>query len=140
VNPKTPNSEFRIPNSGDPHAGAPTPNSYSGVGIDIVEVKRVERAVEVHGQRFLDRLFTPKELDYARGKKRAAETLAGRFAAKEAFMKALGARLTFREIEILERSGRPFVLFRGEEYPGVSISHERAYAVAVMVLCNEGVS
>jgi holo-[acyl-carrier protein] synthase len=116
-----------------------TPNSHGGVGIDIVEVDRIDAAVHKHGRKLLERLFTGKELEYARGKRRQAETLAGRFAAKEAFMKAMGSRLAFKEIEILERSGRPFIRFRGEEYAGVSISHERSFAVAVMVLGKEEV-
>jgi holo-[acyl-carrier protein] synthase len=127
------------PNCDDPQTGTPTPNSHGGVGIDIVEVGRIDAAVRKYGRKFLERLFTGKELEYARGRKRQAETLAGRFAAKEAFMKAMGRRHTWGEIEILERSGRPFVLFRGKEYNGVSISHERSFAVAVMVLGREEV-
>ena len=62
-----------------------------GHGIDIVETLRVKRLVDEHGQRFLDRCFTPSEQDYcSRSPKRYYEHLAGRFAAKEAVLKVLG--------------------------------------------------
>jgi holo-[acyl-carrier protein] synthase len=80
------------------------------VGVDIVEVERVRRAVERHGERFLHRIFTEHEVQQCRGK---AARLAGRFAAKEAISKALGTGLrgvSWREMEIVQlRSGRPSV-------------------------------
>jgi holo-[acyl-carrier protein] synthase len=104
------------------------------VGIDIVEVARIARAVENHGDRFLTRVFTGEEIRYVEGKKGAHQSLAGRFAAKEAFMKALGGKLEWKEIQVSEVNGKPFILWRGERYEGVSISHEKAYAVAVVVI------
>lgn len=105
------------------------------IGIDIVDVSRIEALERRHGEHFLRRIFTDWEITYARRKKRSSETLAGRFAAKEAFMKALGRRLPWREIEVLAAtSGQPYISFRGTRYGGVTISHEKAYAVAAVTI------
>ncbi|MBA4417945.1 MAG: holo-[acyl-carrier-protein] synthase [Syntrophus sp. (in: bacteria)] len=104
------------------------------IGIDIVDVSRIARAVETYGERFLTKVFTDEEIRYVEGKKGAYQSLAGRFAAKEAFMKALGRPLSWREIEVSEIKGRPFILFHGQRYEGVSISHEKAYAVSVVMI------
>jgi len=106
------------------------------VGIDIVDIARIGRAFERHGERFLEKVFTPAEISYARSKKRMEESLAGRFAAKEAFMKARGRRLVFRDIEVLSQDGKPFIIYHGDRYDEVSISHERSYAVSV-VICKD---
>jgi holo-[acyl-carrier-protein] synthase len=103
------------------------------IGIDIVEVARIERLREVYGDKFLNKVFTGRELDYVMGKKRSAESLAGRFAAKEAFMKAWGRRLPWKGIEVRPgERGNPYILFEGERFDEVSISHERSYAVSVV--------
>lgn len=103
------------------------------IGIDIVDVSRIEALERRHGEHFLRRVFTDWEIAYAQGKRRSSETLAGRFAAKEAFMKAFGRRLPWREIEVFAAAGgQPFISFRGTRYSGVSISHEKAYAVAAV--------
>ncbi|MGD0231272.1 MAG: holo-ACP synthase [Syntrophorhabdales bacterium] len=103
------------------------------IGIDIVDVARIERLRAAYGDRFLRKVFTAPEIAYASLRRRPAESLAGRFAAKEAFMKAWGARLPFSGIEVRpDRAGRPFIVFEGERYDEVSISHERAYAVSVV--------
>lgn len=104
------------------------------IGIDIVDISRIKAMIEKHGARFLDRVFTETEIGYARGKRRMEETLAGRFAAKEAFMKANGTWLPWKDIEVQREDGRPFISFRGKRYNGLSISHERAYAVAVVTI------
>jgi holo-[acyl-carrier protein] synthase len=104
------------------------------VGIDIVEVARIARAVKTYGNRFLNKVFSEEEIRYVEGKKGAHESLAGRFAAKEAFIKALGGAPTFKEIQVSEVKGKPFILYRGRRYDGVSISHEKAYAVAMVVI------
>jgi holo-[acyl-carrier protein] synthase len=91
-----------------------------GHGIDIVETARVKRLVDEHGQRFLDRCFTPAEQDYcARSPKRYYEHLAGRFAAKEAVLKVLGTGwrggIMWTDIEVLkETSGQPKIKLTGE--------------------------
>jgi holo-[acyl-carrier protein] synthase len=108
------------------------------VGIDIVEVSRIGRLRDLYGAKFLEKVFTGEEIRYATAKKRAEESLAGRFAAKEAFMKAWGERLPWKHIEIKSgEKGRPFILFRGMRYDGVSISHERAFAVSMVSIDKE---
>ena len=62
-----------------------------GHGIDLIETSRIADMVERHGERFLERVFTMPEVAHCEGKKRQAEHLAGRFAAKEAVLKALGS-------------------------------------------------
>src|SRR5579859_1427113 len=100
-------------------AGLPAPlHSPQGVniavGIDIIEVGRVRKVLEKHGERFLQRVFTAIEVQQCRGK---ANRLAGRFAAKEAISKALGTGLhgvAWREMEVVQlRSGRPSVRLHG---------------------------
>ena len=103
------------------------------IGIDIVDVSRIAALAERHGERFLHRVFTDAEIAYVSGKRRAFESLAGRFAAKEAFMKARGKRLPWREIEVLSvERGKPVIRYQGTQFNSVSISHERSYAVAVV--------
>ena len=91
-----------------------------GHGIDIVETARIKQMVEEHGQRFLDRCFTPAEQAYcARSTKRYFEHLAGRFAAKEAVMKVLGTGwrggIAWTDIDVVkELSGQPKVALAGE--------------------------
>ncbi len=114
------------------------------VGIDIVELQRVAAALERHGPRFIDRLFTPIEAAICRGRPRE---FAARFAAKEAVMKALGtgARgVAWREIEVLlNRRGKPLVYLHGRAQQrakeigldglDLSMSHSRQYAIAFVV-------
>lgn len=117
-----------------------------GHGIDIVETARIRQLVESHGQRFLDRCFTPGEQAYcAKNPKRYYEHLAGRFAAKEAVLKVLGTGwrggIQWTDIEILrESSGQPRITLTGEcrriaESLGIyrwhiSISHIETHATA----------
>jgi holo-[acyl-carrier protein] synthase len=90
-----------------------------GHGIDLCGVARIRRMLESHGDHFLDRTFTAAEVEYARRRKKGfEETLAGRFAAKEAVMKALGTGwregVEFNGIEVLnEPSGKPYVVLHG---------------------------
>jgi holo-[acyl-carrier protein] synthase len=91
-----------------------------GHGIDIIETERIRRLLEEHGERFLDRVYTKLEQDYAnRSAKRRIEHLAGRFAAKEAVLKVLGTGwrggIAWTDIEIRpEPSGQPVVFLSGE--------------------------
>jgi len=117
--------------------------SYA-VGIDIVELERVAAALKRHGQRFIDRVYTPIEAAICRGRPRE---FAARFAAKEAVMKALGtgARgVAWREIEVLlNRRGKPLVYLHdraqerakeiGLDGLDLSMSHSRQYAIAFVV-------
>lgn len=88
-------------------------------GIDIVKVARIEAMIDHHAERFLDRVFTPGERDYARSRRRRAEHLAARFAAKEAVFKALGTGwrdgLGWTDVEVvLLPSGQPTLRLSGE--------------------------
>lgn len=121
-----------------------------GIGVDIVEINRIKGILNRRPQRFLDRVFTEDELkDYRPHSERAVQQLAGRFAAKEAFMKALGTGLTqgvrWKDIAVLSKpTGAPYLHLtgrtaelaksRGTKATHVSISHSRDYAVAVVIL------
>ncbi len=116
-----------------------------GLGNDIIEIDRVRKAYQEHGQAFLNRLFTEKEQEYCKKQKDPVPRFAGRFAAKEALAKALGCgfgdSLSWKDIEILPNSdGKPHVhLSTGlvEKFQNpeilVSISHCKEYASAVAV-------
>jgi len=120
-----------------------------GHGIDLCGVERIRRMIADHGDRFLGRTYTEAEVAYARRRKKGfEETLAGRFAAKEAVMKALGTGwregVEFRGIEILnEPSGKPYVVLHGTTLAkaealgvtawSVSITHTEDLAVASAV-------
>ena len=116
-----------------------------GIGIDVVEVDRIESAIERQGEVFLDRLFTEREKDYCRKQKRPAMHYAARFAAKEAVSKALGTgiggKAGWLEMEVMRGdSGAPTIMFHGKaadfiaaegiETVQVSLTHARDYAAA----------
>jgi holo-[acyl-carrier protein] synthase len=89
-----------------------------GTGIDLTEIPRIQKSIARFGNRFLDRIFTPREKAYCLRKRNAAESFAARFAAKEAAAKALGTGIsygvTWLEIEVTrEPSGRPGLKFHG---------------------------
>jgi holo-[acyl-carrier protein] synthase len=89
-----------------------------GLGVDIAEVDRVEAAIRRHGEAFLRRIFTAAEIAYCERHRNKAERYAGRFAAKEATMKALGTGwrkgVRWVDIEVVRNSsGKPSVLLRG---------------------------
>ncbi|MDO8491260.1 MAG: holo-ACP synthase [Dehalococcoidia bacterium] len=119
-------------------------NPVQYVGLDIIEVCRIEEAVSRWGDRFLQRVYTEKELGYCRGRSRS---LAARFAAKEAVAKALGTgigRIAFKDIEIVSGPRKqPHVVLRGRALSrsrrlgltnlAISLSHCRDYAAASFV-------
>ncbi len=89
-----------------------------GTGIDLAEVTRIRQAVERHGARFLDRVYTPGEIAYVERKANRFERYAARFAAKEAGMKAIGTGwrrgITWHDFEVTNLpSGRPTLAFHG---------------------------
>ena len=89
-----------------------------GHGIDIIDVERIARSLQEHGERFLDRVFTKNEQAYAADAKRRDEHLAARFAAKEAVMKALGTGwgdgIAWTDVEVvLLSTGQPTVALHG---------------------------
>ena len=117
-------------------------------GVDIIEIPRIKQVLDRYGQRFLDRVFTPDEIAYCRGR---APNLAGRFAAKEAVMKALGTGVrgvSWKDIEVIRAdSGAPSLRLHGRAEKraewlqvgemSLSISHSREYAVAFVVAQRE---
>ncbi len=118
--------------------------TVGGTGIDSITIARVSDVLTRHGERFLRRVYTPREVDYCGGR---VPELAARFAGKEAVMKALGtgARgVGWREIEILANGrGKPLVLLHGRalaranqlRLSGVEISltHEGGTAAAIAI-------
>jgi holo-[acyl-carrier protein] synthase len=117
-------------------------------GVDLLEIDRMRDAIATHGERFLQRIFTPGELE-ANAKK--IESLAGRFAAKEAVAKALGCgigNVSWKEIEVLRaESGAPRLILHGAAEKmakelglttwSLSLSHSQSHAVAVAVAIGE---
>ena len=113
-------------------------------GVDLIEIARIEEVVSRHGKHYLERIYTPAELEQCG---RRAESLAGRFAAKEAVSKALGCGIgdvTWKEIEVLgdEQNAPVLALYGmaekkakelGLETWSVSISHSQSHSVAFVV-------
>lgn len=109
-----------------------------GSGIDIVEIKKLEKAVKRWGDIFLNRVYTQKELEYSNKKRYPLQHLAARFAAKEAIFKALGnsPKLNFKDIEIANDSnGKPYCRIKNRRSGiSLSLSHTENYAVACAIL------
>ncbi len=119
-----------------------------GIGVDIVEVRRIERALS-NGSSMVERVFTPREIEYCNEHKNRFQHFAGRFAAKEAALKALGtgwsSGIRWKDVEVTNgEMGRPELRLHGkarEIYdesgaarPMVTITHAEQYAVAMVVL------
>jgi holo-[acyl-carrier protein] synthase len=122
-----------------------------GLGTDLIEISRIARSVERFGEQFLNRVFTPGEIAYCQAKKSSAESLAARFAAKEAGAKALGTGISrgvsWKEFEVRRKPGqRPELHLSGRaaeiaEQLGVrrvslSLTHSREMSMAVVVAEN----
>ena len=123
-----------------------------GSGIDVVEVGRIHDSVERFGPRFLNRVFTAAEQAYCLRKRRSSESLAARFAAKEAGAKALGTGISrgvnWLEIEVVrEPGGRPALCFHGRAaeiaaslgvaHAALSLTHTTELAMASVMLEDE---
>ncbi|MCT4507627.1 MAG: holo-ACP synthase [Tepidibacter sp.] len=118
-----------------------------GTGIDIIEIERIKKAIKKNN-RFLERIYTQKEIEYFKQKNYKSQTIAGNFAAKEAISKAFGTGIrgyNFKDIEILRNSlGKPVVKLYNELYKLseksemkeilLSISHSKEYAVANAII------
>jgi holo-[acyl-carrier protein] synthase len=120
-----------------------------GSGVDLCEVPRMEKAISRYGDRFVERVFTPREIAYANRKANRFERFAARFAAKEAGMKALGTGwrggIAWRDFEVANLpSGRPTLQFHGKAADvaarlgvrniALSLTHTREQAMAVVIL------
>jgi holo-[acyl-carrier protein] synthase len=120
-----------------------------GSGVDLCEVDRIKSAVTRYGRRFLERIYTDREIAYAQSKANLYERYAARFAAKEAGMKALGTGwrggVTWHDFEVANLpSGRPTLQFHGKaaEYAqklgvanvSLSITHTAVQAMALVIL------
>ncbi len=121
-----------------------------GVGIDLVQVPRIAAVLARYGDRFLNRVFTPQEIAYCRGKRWSDSGLALRFAAKEAFSKALGVGLRrggirWREVEVVpDPRGKPELVVSGRAAElcaaagitglHLSLTDENDRALAVVIL------
>jgi holo-[acyl-carrier protein] synthase len=120
-----------------------------GVGIDIIEVARIENSYARFGERFLERILRPGEIKYCLSHKAPGPFLAARFAAKEAISKAfgtgIGAQLAWQDMEVgRKESGEPFVILhdkgqtllqaRGGTALRISLSHTQSHATAVAIL------
>ena len=120
-----------------------------GLGIDVAEVERIENAIGRFGERFLRRVYTEAEIGYCQSRGNSFERFAGRFAAKEAGMKAIGTGwkrgVTWRDFEVTrEASGRPGICLSGvaaqvarqlgAKRALLSITHSNALAIAQVIL------
>ena len=111
-----------------------------GNGVDIIEVRRIKNAIDKHGQSFFKRVFTDKEIANAEEHNGFYQHLAGRFAAKEAVLKALNKKeLGFRDVEVLnDRQGKPHCSLKNSNQDKlsvyISISHIKNYAVASAII------
>jgi holo-[acyl-carrier protein] synthase len=120
-----------------------------GTGVDLCEVARIRVAIERYRDRFVNRVFTPKEIAYSERKANRYERYAARFAAKEAGMKALGtgwrAGLGWRDLEVTNlASGRPTLAFHGKageiaarlgvRNVSLSLTHTAEQAMALVIL------
>lgn len=118
-----------------------------GIGIDIVKIDRIKKVVEKWGEKFLERVFTEGEISYCYEKKDPFISMAVRFAAKEALIKAIGSIDSFSltEIEVVNvDAGKPIIKVRGKlgeffnkhviKNVHLSLTHEHDYGIACVVL------
>lgn len=114
-----------------------------GIGTDIIEIDRIDKAIARWGRDFLTHIFTNEEINYCQQFKRPAQHYAVRFAAKEAVYKAVGdnPKLTWKDIEIAnDHHGRPHCRIRNHSLQGnvlISLSHSKYYAVANAFITQE---
>lgn len=109
------------------------------IGVDIVEVERIKKAIETN-KGFKEKIFTKLEIEYCDRRKNKFESYAGRFAAKEAFVKAMGTgfrNIYFLDIQVINDDlGKPILQYKNIN-ANLSISHEKHYAVAMVIIEGE---
>jgi holo-[acyl-carrier protein] synthase len=118
-----------------------------GLGVDILEVKRIKQIFNKRKEAFLKRIYTQEEIKYCENKKRSIESFAVRFSAKEAFIKAIESdyNITYKEIEVVKKeSKKPAIILSGQALKAakeknvteilVSLSHEKNYVIANIIL------
>jgi holo-[acyl-carrier protein] synthase len=113
-----------------------------GLGIDIIDIKRIKRLIEEYGERFFKRILTEKEIEYCKSFSKPELHFAGRFASKEAYSKSIGTGISksfkWKDIEILnDEKGKPYIVHKSDsEFSKnkyyISISHTDDYACAVV--------
>jgi holo-[acyl-carrier protein] synthase len=123
--------------------------SVVGIGVDLVEVERIQHSLDRFGDKFLKRIFTEGEIEYSTSMKFPARHLAARFAAKEAVSKAfgtgIGKAMGWRDIDVQKKeSGEPFLvltggaekmsILRGLTKASITLSHTDHHAMAMIVL------
>jgi holo-[acyl-carrier protein] synthase len=122
-----------------------------GIGVDIVQNNRIKELINKYGDRFLEKIYTAKEIEYCQSKNSFVASFAARFAAKEAVLKALGTGMrnnNWHEIEILNNElGKPEVLLNNKTARRakkikvnsifISISHEKEYSIAQIIMEGE---
>ncbi len=116
-----------------------------GIGLDIIEIARIQKMLEKHAERFTHKIFTKNEVKYCQSRPNPGNHFAARFAAKEAVLKSLGTGMAqginWKDIEIVnESSGRPILYLTGKgkeifdtlnlKNIHISISHDKVYAIA----------
>lgn len=119
-----------------------------GIGTDIIECLRIAQMIERHGEQFINRVYTDHEIEYCRARKSATQHYAGRWAAKEAVLKALGTGwirgITWRDVEVRNQTGgKPTIALAGGAREAcerlgivqmqISISHCRTHATAFAI-------
>lgn len=126
----------------EPSSGSRT---VIGIGTDIVECSRIRQMLDKHGETFLGRVYTPEEIEYSSRRKASDQHYAGRWAAKEAVLKALGTGwahgIQWTDIEVVnQQGGKPIIMLSGRaleisqkqgiDEMMISISHCKEYATA----------
>ena len=110
------------------------------IGIDMIELSKMRKSIQIPG--FIDKVFSKEEIELYKKRKNSIDVLAGRFCAKEAFVKAIGTgvkNFELNEISTLtDESGRPFMVLSkniiGDKQISVSITHTNEYASAAVVV------
>jgi holo-[acyl-carrier protein] synthase len=117
-----------------------------GIGVDILEIARIQQSIEGYGDLFLRKVFTAREIEYCRGKSNIYQHFAARFASKEAMSKALATgwkgKFRWQDVEVInDASGQPHITLHGNLRDNLSassilvtLSHSNSHVVAVVLI------